>query len=134
MTERFYVGTIADCETLRTALDLIYNFPAPPATGPYSCTPEQRATKTAQWFALSKAQRDSKQFDELWYGWSLRYADLLQEVSPGTRCGIWIPTGLSALMTDAVNRGVVFPLDQTLALLAADAAALASTPADWNFG
>jgi hypothetical protein len=131
MTEKFYVGTSTDCDTLRSAIDLIFDYPSPPATGPYSCTAQQRADKTAQWFALTKEQRDSKQFDPLWIGWTLRFADLIQESPPGIRFAIWIPATLQTLMTTAVANGVVFTQAQTLAMLAANVAALAAQPANW---
>jgi hypothetical protein len=131
MTEKFYVGSKSDCEILRTALDLIYDYPAPPPTGPYACTPEQKQLRTAQWFALSKEQRDSKQFDPLWYGWTLRYSDLVEESAPGVRFGIWVPSDLAALMSAAVSNGVIFSLEQTLGMIAASASALSSTPVDW---
>lgn len=131
MTDKFYVGTKADCEVLCAALDLIYDCPRPPESGPYSCTTQQRAEKTAQWFALSKEQRDSQQFDPLWIGWSLRYADIVREVSPGTRFAVWIPATLQTAMNTAVSNGIVFSLEQTLVMLAASASALAVEPGDW---
>ncbi len=140
MNERAYVGNEPDCRLLCDTLDLIYGVPYPgvyasgPNQGQSICTPQEQTLKTNQWFALSKAQRDSKTFDSAWVGWTLRATEVTREPSPGARFAVWLPeniTTVQQLLDLAALRSVVLSLQQILNLTAAVTASLIALPQDW---
>ena len=131
MTERFYIGSQVDCSLVAEALNVAQGCPFPPASGPLAVTAQRRAEMTAQWFQLSREQRDSKSFDTLWPGWTLRAVDLVREWVPGIRVALWVPD-IDTQLALAVANGRVLSLAQTTALLAAKVASLVGKPGDWT--
>lgn len=133
MTEKFYVGSEADCNVVRFALDRAFGCPLPGTiNGVPVSSGADRVAKTAMWNALTQQQKDSGDFDPLlWFGWTLRYSELVWESEPGTRIGVWVPPMQDVANAAAVS-GVVLTLQETTALLAALATATTNQPLDWT--
>jgi hypothetical protein len=132
MTQKLYVGTKADCGVIREALDVAFGYPVPGnVNGQPIVNAQQRAEKTAQWWALTLEQRDSGAFDSLWSGWTMRYSMPLSEWPPGLKAGCWVPANMQTAFDAASSGSRQLTIAQTTALIAAGAASLLTYPANW---
>lgn len=134
MTEKLYIGSETDCNTVRTALDFVMDFPKPPESGPFAVDEPTRLARVAAWFAMTQEERDAiiaDPNDTDYEGWTLQYSSLVEEYTPGTRRGSWLPANVASEIAAASAAGRTLSIAQTLALTAAQAVWLNGTPANW---
>jgi hypothetical protein len=129
MTELYYVGTEAECNVVRDAMNVVMDYPTPPLGSGLSAA--QKAAAIAAWNTLSPEQRTDANMAALLPGWTVQYSMLYAEWEPGTRRACIVPSDLDALMSLASAAGRTLTLEQTSALLAARAVATTSLPANW---
>lgn len=138
MTDRYYIGSEADCKTVMRAQDIVYNMPLEPRTPPPNSqpvlSPQVRDAQIAAWFALTQEQREDETYWSPWLaqGWALRQQSLFRETAPGTRVYTFVPDNIVALMEQAAIEGRILSLEYATALTTALALSVTELPQDWT--
>lgn len=136
MTDKLYIGTAEDCDTVRVAVDYVMNFPLPPRnpSGELLISQETYLSLHAAWWLMTLAQRDEIAANPVapWVNWTLQFSALETESSPGTRKGCWIPGDIPDLIQAASAAGRTLSIAQTLALNAAFLVGISNYPANWT--
>jgi hypothetical protein len=133
MVDLIFYGLPSDHDVVREAFDIAMGMPIAPTSGPHKpASPEAEEQLRTTWWALTKEQRDSTEFDHLWIGWSLRWSNVYAEPEPGNRVYSWVTDGIDALITTAQSLGRPLTLQHILALQAAKVASTVSLPINWE--
>lgn len=139
MTEKLYIGTLADVQTVRLAMDFLYNYPMPGVNQQTQQPIVDNATRDAMraaWFSMSQAARDAiiaNPGANGWSGWTLQWSELISEPSPGVRNACWTPAAMTQLIQEQAALGRTLTLAQALACSAAALLAISDFPANWIF-
>ncbi len=128
--ERFFVGTEAECNDVRDAMNLVMGLPSPPTGSGLSA--QQKTDMVAAWYALLPEQRTDAAMAALLPGWTVQYSMLFREWPPAPRCACVVPSDLSDLLTAAATAGRTLSLAQTTAVTAALASSSTALPANWE--
>lgn len=135
MTEKLYVGTIADCSAIRLALDFVMEYPRPGyVNGSPVVNDTVRDALRAAWFAMTDQEREAIMANPAgtpYQQWSFQYTGIVVEGAPGVRRGCWLPPNLAEHIQLASAAGRTLNIAQTLLLTAAQAVWLNDFPANW---